>query len=441
MSYQFMARICQTFAIGVCTFTIPVVYAENIQSFNDAFNKIQSYQGQAQFAEKRQQSAELNIQQSRLWQNPSLSISQDGFGANQEQEFNFAISQPLDVFGQRKLNKKMAQTYEAQTQLQQKLWLAQSKLVVKFAWSQFALAEVEKTVYAAQLKVSQSNLDSAKKRYQAGSIALVDYERSQIEALENQRLYQQAVLNHQVSARQLSNLWGETSTEINLRQNSLPWPDQSDNIVKNYIAEGWLEKLYALNIEQSTQKIENLRVMSRPNPTVNVGMTRTKTPNENNETTLGLGVNIPLNIFNRQQYSIPIAQNQKLLKDQQQQRELKQQILDIANHMHQIKGLRMQFDSATSQIRLAEKVQNRTLEGFQAGKFSITDVQQASSQLQTIRLGQLQILRQAWQSALSAEALSLGTNYEQISSSDAYTQLNKLAVSQIEDLMNGGVQQ
>lgn len=82
------------------------------------------------------------------------------------------------MFGQRKLNQKLAETAHQQGQLQQQLWTAQSQLVVKFAWSLLALAQVEKSLYAAQLKVSQNNLDSAKKRYQAGSIALVDYERA-----------------------------------------------------------------------------------------------------------------------------------------------------------------------------------------------------------------------------------------------------------------------
>src|SRR5690606_9971398 len=123
---------------------------------------------------------------------------------------------------------------------------------------------------------------------------------------------------------------------------------------------------------------------------------------------------------------------------QQQQRELKQQILDIANSMQQLKGLRSQFDATTAQVTLATKVQSRTLQGFQAGKLSITDVQQATTQLQNLRLGQLQILRQAWQTALAAEALSIGTSYEEISRSDAYTQLNKKAVEASQNLINGG---
>ena len=440
MSNQFKALIRQALAVGITTATMQWSFAEPIKTLDEALAKVERYQNQSDIGQQRQSISELNIKNSGLWQNPSLNINQDGLGSNTDRELSIAISQPLDVFGQRKLNQKLAETAHQQGQLQQQLWTAQSQLVVKFAWSQLALAQVEKSLYAAQLKVSQNNLDSAKKRYQAGSIALVDYERAQIESLDMQRLYQQAVLAEQVAQRQLSNLWGETKADVQLNATSMPWPDQSDATVQRYIAEGWLEKLYALNIQQSNLNIESLKVQARPNPTLNVGMKRSQAPNESSDTTLGVGVDIPLNIFNRQQYSIPMAQRQKSLLNQQQQRELKQQILDIANAMHELKGLKLQFSAISQQTTLAEQVQVRTLQGFKAGKLSITDIQQANLQLQSIRLGQLQLLRQAWQTALSAEALSLGTSYEQISSSDAYSQISKNSIAQIQDLILGGAQ-
>lgn len=440
MSNQFKAFIRQALAVGITTATMQWSFAEPVKTLGEALAKVERYQNQSEIGQQRQSISELNIKNNGLWQNPSLNINQDGFGSNTDRELSIAISQPLDVFGQRKLNQKLAETAHQQGQLQQQLWTAQSQLVVKFAWSQLALAQVEKSLYAAQLKVSQNNLDSAKKRYQAGSIALVDYERAQIESLDMQRLYQQAVLAEQVAQRQLSNLWGETKADIQLNATSMPWPDQSEVTVQRYIAEGWLEKLYALNIQQSNLNIESLKVLARPNPTLNVGMKRSQAPNESSDTTLGVGVDIPLNIFNRQQYSIPMAQRQQSLLNQQQQRELKQQILGIANAMHELKGLKQQFSAISQQTTLAEQVQVRTLQGFKAGKLSITDIQQANSQLQSIRLGQLQLLRQAWQTALTAEALSLGTSYEQISSSDAYSQISKNSIAQIQDLILGGAQ-
>ena len=439
MSFQNKAVASQCVAIGLLLFGIQTSHASTngISNFQEALAKVQQYQSQAELQQQRQQLATLNRQNSRLWQNPTFSIEQNGFASSQEQELSVGIRQPLDVFGQTKLNQKIASISEQQLQLQELLWQAQSELVVKYAWAQYLLSETETTIFAKQLKLSQGNLDSAKKRYQAGSIALVDFERAQIEHLDIQRQSQQALLALQASQRQLSNLWGESQPSLSVQSNKVVWPSEIERSVEQNIQQGWLEKLYALNMQQSQQKVENLKIKNRPQPTLNFGMTQTKTPQSSDETTLALGVEIPLNIFNRQQYAIPMAVRQQQLLNQIQQRELKQQILDIANQLNELKNLRQQYDAASAQIQLSEKVHSRTLQGFQAGKFSIIDMQQTSLQLQNLRVAQLQILKQAWQNALSIEALSLGTSYEEISQSNAYSQLNKKAFVETQNLLNG----
>ena len=414
--------------------------AMTVNSLEQALVQVSQYQQSEQIWQQRQQMSELAVKQSGLWQNPSINLSRDGFGSSQDQELSLGISQPIDIFGQRRIQKNIARLAGQQNELQEKLWEAQSQLIVKYAWSQFLISQSEAQIQKSQLQVSRETLDSAKKRYQAGSIALVEYERVQIEAAENERNYQQAILNKEIAKRNLSNLWGETEAEVKVDSNRIYWPDQVEQNVQNYISAGYLEKLYALNVVQANQRIEQLKVKAKPNPNLNVGMTRTKAPNETNDTSLSVGVDIPFNIFNRQQYQIPLAQRQQSLLERQQQRELKQQILEIANSFHQVRGLKLQYDAVLRQKDLSEKVQMRSLLGFKNGKLSITEVQQATTQLQNIRLSQIQLLREAWQTALTAEALSIGTSYEQISRSDAYTQLLKEAVSQSENFINIGAE-
>ncbi|SEL46703.1 TolC family protein [Acinetobacter sp. DSM 11652] len=414
--------------------------AMTVNSLEQALVQVSQYQQSEHIWQQRQQMSELAVKQSRLWQNPSINLSRDGFGSSQDQELSLGISQPIDIFGQRRIQKNIARLAGQQNELQEKLWEAQSQLIVKYAWSQFLISQSEAQIQKSQLQVSRETLDSAKKRYQAGSIALVEYERAQIEAAENERNYQQAILNKEIAKRNLSNLWGETEAEVKVDSNRIYWPDQVEQNVQNYISAGYLEKLYALNVVQANQRIEQLKIRAKPNPNLNVGMTRTKAPNETNDTSLSVGVDIPFNIFNRQQYQIPLAQRQQSLLERQQQRELKQQILEIANSFHQVRGLKLQYDAVLRQKDLSEKVQMRSLLGFKNGKLSITEVQQATTQLQNIRLSQIQLLREAWQTALAAEALSIGISYEQISRSDAYTQLLKEAVSQSENFINIGAE-
>lgn len=111
-------------ALMACLFTVIVPsysYAENISNFESAYAKVQSYQAQAEIARHYAQISVLNIRQSQLWQNPSLTVEQSGFGSDQEQEFSLGIRQPLDIFGQRKLSQAIANTSGQQLQLQQQL--------------------------------------------------------------------------------------------------------------------------------------------------------------------------------------------------------------------------------------------------------------------------------------------------------------------------------
>lgn len=104
--------------------------------------------------------------------------------------------------------------------LAEQRYKAELELIVKYFWSQVALLELEKSLIAEQLSVSQENLSASEKRYQAGSIAQVDVDRVRMSHLENQRLYQQVDLKLQVAKQQLANLWDGDSNQIQLSQSS-----------------------------------------------------------------------------------------------------------------------------------------------------------------------------------------------------------------------------
>jgi ATP-dependent exoDNAse (exonuclease V) alpha subunit len=55
----------------------------------------------------------------------------------------------------------------------------------------------------------------------------------------------------------------------------------------------------------------------------------------------------------------------------------------------------------------------------------VTDVQQATMQLQDQRLNKVQLLKSAWQKQIDAESLALGIELSMVSSSDALNQINQ----------------
>ncbi|EOQ66139.1 TolC family protein [Acinetobacter pittii] len=401
-------------------------------NFEQALAQVQSYQSQQGTWQAQQQMAEANLKQSHLWANPSLSIEQTGFQSDQEKELAIGISQPLDIFGQRKAAQNLAKVEISKIDLAEQRYKAELELIVKYFWSQVALLELEKSLVGEQLAVSQENLQASEKRYQAGSIAQVDVDRVRMSHLENQRLYQQVDLKLQVAKQQLVNLWGGGSSQFQLFQspnqlwalaaNVEPSQDTQNNL---------LERSFQLDALAQQANIQQLKAKARPQPTVTLGVNNTRSPEQRTDNQIRLGVEIPLNLFNRQQYGIKIAQAKQELSQLQQSFYRQQNQADIETLISELKGLHIQFKQLNDQqVPLAIQVQQKTLQGFRLGKFAVTDVQQATMQLQDVRLRKVELLKQAWQNSIEIQSLRLGLEPEQIMAKDALMQLNQRAWQQ-----------
>lgn len=401
-------------------------------TFDQALEQVQKYQSQQGVWQAQQQMAEANLKQSRLWANPSLSIEQTGFQSDQEKELAIGISQPLDIFGQRKAAQNLAKVEISKIDLAEQRYQAELGLIVKYFWSQVALLELEKSLIAEQLEVSQENLLASEKRYQAGSIAQVDVDRVRMSHLENQRLYQQVDLKLQVAKQQLVNLWGGGSSQFQLFQSPNQLWALAANLEPSQDAQNnLLERSFQLDALAQQANIQQLKAKARPQPTVTLGVNNTRSPEQSTDNQIRLGVEIPLNLFNRQQYGIKIAQAKQELSQRQQSFYRQQNQVDIETLISELKGLRIQFKQLNDQqVPLAIQVQQKTLQGFRLGKFAVTDVQQASMQLQDVRLRKVELLKQAWQNSIEIQSLRLGLEPEQIMAKDALMQLNQRAWQQ-----------
>jgi len=401
-------------------------------TFDQALEQVQKYQSQQGVWQAQQQMAEANLKQSRLWANPSLSIEQTGFQSDQEKELAIGISQPLDIFGQRKAVQNLAKVEISKIDLAEQRYQAELGLIVKYFWSQVALFELEKSLIAEQLEVSQENLLASEKRYQAGSIAQVDVDRVRMSHLENQRLYQQVDLKLRVAKQQLVNLWGGGSSQFQLFQSPNQLWALAANVEPSQDAQNnLLERSFQLDALAQQANIQQLKAKARPQPTVTLGVNNTRSPEQSTDNQIRLGVEIPLNLFNRQQYGIKIAQAKQELSQRQQSFYRQQNQVDIETLMSELKGLRIQFKQLNDQqVPLAIQVQQKTLQGFRLGKFAVTDVQQATMQLQDVRLRKVELLKQAWQNSIEIQSLRLGLEPEQIMAKDALMQLNQRAWQQ-----------
>ncbi|WP_130803686.1 TolC family protein [Acinetobacter ihumii] len=408
--------------------THPYMVKSQSLTFAQVLQKVQQYQAGLGVWQVQQNVADAHLQQSRLWQNPSFSIQQTGFESDQDRELEISVSQKLDIFGERKAAQQLARVQRQQVDLNQALYDAQLKLAVKYLWSQMAILELENQIAQQQLDNSQAILDATRLRYRAGSIAQVDQDRTLMTHIENQRTAQEIGLNLQIAKKRLANLWGETQANFALGNNSdSAWPVNTQTDVAAYLQQNLIQRSIQLKAQQQRSKMDYLKAKARPNPTLNVGMVNNKSADtRQTEQQFRVGLDIPLNIFDRQQYALRIAQAQQDFLTQQQQFYRQQQLNSMQTLKSEMQGLKQQYDLMNDQqIPLSEDLQRKMLLGFKAGKFAITDVQQASIQLQEQRLKKMQLLKSAWQKAIETESLVLGISPEQVTSNDALHQINQ----------------
>ena len=401
--------------------------AQQNSNFEQILEQIRAYQANQSNWQTQQQMANVQVKQSALRVNPSISIEQTGLQSNQDQELAIGISQPLDLFGQRRAAQKVAQLSATQVDLEQQRYNAELELIVQYAWSQVALFQLEKSLVAEQLQVSQENLDATMKRYQAGNIAQVDVERVRIAHLENQRIYQQADLQLRVAQQQLASFWGSDLNQFVIAPsvNEL-WSRATVVKTDRQDIENLFERGLQLETQRQQANIDQLKAKSRPQPIMSLGVNRTRSADQNTENQIRLGVEIPLNIFNSQKYGIQIAEAKQTLIQQQQRFYRQQNQLDIDVRLAELRGLQTQFKQLNDQqVPLAIQVQQKTLQGFRLGKFAVTDVQQATTQLQDVRLRKVQLLKQAWQLNVEVQSARMGLPIEQITAKDALMQLNQ----------------
>lgn len=405
----------------------PSTVVQGTSSFEQVLAQVRAYQNQQASWQVQQQMANAQLKQGGLWTNPSISIEQTGLQSNQDQELAIGISQPLDLFGQRRAAQKVAQLSGTQVDLEQQRYNAELELIVQYAWSQVALFQLEKSLIAEQLQVSQENLDATMKRYQAGNIAQVDVERVRIAHLENQRIYQQADLQLRVAQQQLASFWGSDLNQFVIAPsvNEL-WSRATVVKTDRQDIENLFERGLQLETQRQQANIDQLKAKSRPQPIMTLGVNRTRSADQNIENQIRLGVEIPLNIFNSQKYGIQIAEAKQTLIQQQQRFYHQQNQLDIDVRLAELRGLQTQFKQLNDQqVPLAIQVQQKTLQGFRLGKFAVTDVQQATTQLQDVRLRKVQLLKQAWQLNVEVQSARMGLPVEQITAKDALMQLNQ----------------
>lgn len=384
-------------------------------SLEQALALASQYQPLQSVWQGRQQIAEANLQQSRLWDNPEISYDQTGLRSRDEREISIGISQRLDVFGVRNARQKLASIALESEGIRQLAYQAQLKLAVTAAYWRVAQAEWLLKLEQDQVALSANSEQAAKRRLNAGRIAEVEYSRVLVAHQQVLTQLEAAQAGLKEARFQLTRLWGNSQPQftgtISTLNNTGGWPAIDAGQLKTAMQDSPQQRLLLQQQKQAEAALALAKAQARPQPTVSLGVNQTRTPalQSGVDNRLTLGVSVPIPLFNRNQGVIKATHALSHVSEAQQRYVLSQREQQIQAGLIRMGSLSSQYQQLQQQqLPLAKSIQQKTLQGFEAGKFSVTEVQQATRDYQAIQFNQLQILSQAWQLSLQLNALSLG---------------------------------
>ncbi|SDB87849.1 TolC family protein [Acinetobacter boissieri] len=417
---------CIRVSTGCALLSIAISSQANL-SLNELNEKVTAYQQTQKVWQQQKEILQLERKHQLSWQNPILTVQQTGLKNTQEQELEVSISQPIDVFSVRRKAADVVMLQAEQLVLLEKSTQQQQALALEYFWVQLHLLSQEVALLKQQLQMSQDNLDATKQRFKAGSIAQLDVERVNVQHLDLQATYAQQAQALQVMKRQLSHLWGENTTDYelsnlaHLTQNSL-LEQQSMNSKSNVNV-----SLMQLQNRQSEAQLAYLKAQAKPMPTVSLGMVSSQDAESKvKDQQVRVGLEIPLAIFQRQQYRQQIEKIKMQGVVEAQSRYQHRTALSSSTIEAEYDMLYVQYQQIMQQqIPLVSSIKEKTSLGFMAGKYTVTDVQLATTALKQYQLHALQMKKQLWSKYLQQKAVLLGISFEQISNTNAVSDLNQ----------------
>lgn len=402
-----------------------------------------------QLWQQRTRIAKANVLQSGQRPNPQLVLEQTGFKNTQEREANIAIAQQLDIFGERKARQQLAGLQLEQDSVSRLTDEAELKLAVSVAYWQLAQAEWTLQLATTQQQLSLQSLMVAKKRLQAGRIAAVDYQRVQIAHQDQLRQWQAAQAQCDLARQQLGQFWASSDATLKMQgirtSQPLQLPKLALDTLQANLAQSPFWQHLRLQQQQANRTVQLAKIQAKPQPTISVGYVQSREPaaqDNARQQRIALGLSIPLPLFQQNQGVIHAqlaVQQVSQLQVELQQQQIQQQ---IQHYWQALQAIHQQYDIVhNQQLPLSQQVQQKTLTGFEAGKFSVLEVQQASRDYQQLQAEQLGLLQQAWQLSFQLQALSLGLSSFDLNSGNFINnfsqQISQSAINLADGSMSG----
>lgn len=343
-------------------------------------------------------------QQAAARPNPEFSAELEGIN-RPERTTTATLSIPLEMGGKRAARMAAAERGRelARAELDSTRAAVRSGAIAAFFELLIAQERVQVAVGAVDIAARAAK--AAERRVQAGRISPVDATRARVEEANAALEHAQAQSALQAARRWLAAQWGADLPDFGQANGALdPLPQRpATEALQQRLADAPALQASRLELERRRALVELERSKTTPDLSLAVGAKR---DNELGLTQAVIGLNVPLQLFDRNQGNV-LEASQRALKAEE---ELRGKQLALRHELRNASAQLQAAQGATQQIKTtvlpaAQQAYEAATRGFEAGKFSQLEVLDAQRSLLAARERLLDRQASAYQAASTIDRI------------------------------------
>ncbi|MFZ6658307.1 TolC family protein [Undibacterium sp. TJN19] len=358
--------------------------------------------------------ADAQLKQAGAWRNPELSVLAEGL-QRENRTSTVQLNQTLELGGKRAARINVAEFDRsiASADLDQRRIDVHASVVTAFF--QVLMAQEKLTLAQTSQQLSQRATEAASRRVAAGKIAAMEEVRAKVAETSSKISVNQASSELLVARQKLAATWGNTLTDFA----EVAMPDAGEGHLpalpelSRRLASSPALQRAALEIQKQQAIVRQERSKRIPDLTISLGGKRDE---QVGRSQVIVGFSIPLALFDNNQGNV-LGALRKTERAREEQAMLEKKLTLALAEIYQQHQLAMNELQVLKNEILppAQMLVDASIKGFELGKFSFLEVQDAQRSLLQSRLQYLNTLAESYRTSAEIQRLTGSRRNEHIS--------------------------
>lgn len=387
----------------------PVATTRHVLSLADAIKRALFAHPEIQASQSEWLAAQAALQQAGALPNPELSLLMEDLRAG-KRTTTLQLAEKLELGGKRQARSRVAASGVELALLDQQAKRQALQAAVSDAFYQALTAQERVSLCQAALTLAQKVKHIASQRLAAGKVAPIEESKATVAEATARLELTQALSEQRAALSQLASLMGQSQVDFSgvdgqlpLLPAALPWSQ-----LAHTLQDAPEPQRATRELERRQAEVELQRALRTPDITLSAGVKRDELAGE---TMAVAGFSIPIPLFQPSQGNLREALHRADKAQAEQQASLLRTRSQLAQALQRYQTTREEAENL-QQIVLpaASNAHDLALRGYELGKYSLLDVQDAQRSLLQVRNQYLRARLEALRSATEIERIVGGPN-------------------------------